>query len=591
MKTNSNSSMSLLYKPTRRFALSLVSTFTLAAALVACGGGGNVPSNANSNASTARALSPEFGTLKAVAYSPFRTGNRDTETPTAANIKQDLDLLIAANFRLIRLFDSSDNVSKLTLEVIKVNKLDMKVMLGAYINSESSDYISPDVKAANAALNLAEINRTVKLANAYSDLVLAVSVGNETMVSWSFVPTSPTIMAKYITSVRSQITQPVTTDDNWAFYASAPVSITNAIDFASIHSYPILDTLYAATNWAWKQESVPVADRAKAMMSAAMGVVKSQYGQVRTYLDYKGLYTMPIVIGETGWKAEASGGEEFRAHPVNQKAYLVGLNDWSYLARSGAGPANIFYFEAFDEPWKQGDDKWGLFNVKREARYAMQSLIPNAVKEAGNYTNADGAYYIALDNRKIAGNSYTVYAETVTTGEQRPVKLIPNAWENGTTATAFDATDATAPEGSKSYAITPFPKDWGWGVAFTLLQADGKSQTSDDLSAFANGRLNLRIKTTYPGKLELGFYTGRGVDLSGTDTYLQLASGDYGYKNDGTWSTVSIPVKDFIAKVGTTDISKVTSALVVADRYVQTGKLSGFKNTVPVYVDAISFTK
>ena len=29
-----------------------------------------------------------------------------------------------------------------------------------------------------------------------------------------------------------------------------------------------------------------------------------------------------------------------------------------------AGPKAIFYFQAFDEPWKQGDDGWGLFNAR-----------------------------------------------------------------------------------------------------------------------------------------------------------------------------------------------------------------------------------
>ena len=49
--------------------------------------------------------------------------------------------------------------------------------------------------------------------NAYPDLVLVVSVGNECMVSWAGNPVSPAQMASYITQVRSAVSQPVTTDD------------------------------------------------------------------------------------------------------------------------------------------------------------------------------------------------------------------------------------------------------------------------------------------------------------------------------------------------------------------------------------------
>lgn len=123
-------------------------------------------------------------------------------------IKQDLDLLVAGNFRLIRLFDSSDKVAKQTLKVIRDNSLDIKVMLGVWTAS------------GNDSFNQAEIARAVALAKQYSDIVVALSVGNETMVSWSFNPLSVNQMAAYIKSVRSQVTQPVTTDDNWAFLRS-----------------------------------------------------------------------------------------------------------------------------------------------------------------------------------------------------------------------------------------------------------------------------------------------------------------------------------------------------------------------------------
>ena len=105
--------------------------------LVACGGGssGSVPYTGVQ----IRPLSSDFTARKAIAYSPYRTAaNVDglaAEVIPPANIKQDLDLLLAAGFRLIRLFDSDDKVARQTLQVIADNKLNMKVQLGVFIQS------------------------------------------------------------------------------------------------------------------------------------------------------------------------------------------------------------------------------------------------------------------------------------------------------------------------------------------------------------------------------------------------------------------------------------------------------------------------
>ena len=95
---------------------------------------------------------------------------------------------------------------------------------------------------------------------------------------------------------------------------------------------------------------------------AALERARFEYDAVRTNLDRRGFTAMPIIIGETGWKAPTSF-HPMRTHPVNQKMYYDRLQAWK--AAGGTGPRNIVYFEAFDEPWKQGDDGWGLFNVQR----------------------------------------------------------------------------------------------------------------------------------------------------------------------------------------------------------------------------------
>ena len=44
------------------------------------------------------------------------------------------------------------------------------------------------------------------------------------------------------------------------------------------------------------------------------------------------------MVGATGWKAEASGGEFSRAHPANQKMYFDRLGIWAAAGRAGNGP-------------------------------------------------------------------------------------------------------------------------------------------------------------------------------------------------------------------------------------------------------------
>ena len=576
--------------------LSFLMVASMALVLIGCGGGGVVPSNGVQ----VRALSAEFGTRKAVSYSPYRSTSTDgnnfqNEVVTTANVLQDLRLLQDGGFTLIRLFNSSDAMAKVVLETIKNNNLDIKVMLGVWIQSGNP-----------GGINEAEIVRAVSLANNYKSIVLALSVGNETMVNWSFNPVSVADMVKYINAVRSQVTQPVTTDDNWAFFAKAsnnqdPKAVLNAVDFVAMHTYPLADSVHDANKWNWQQTDKAANLRAEAMMDAAIAAAKSDFNAVRSYMDSLGLTNTPIVIGETGWKAVASGGENYRAHPVNQKMYFDRLTAWSNSS-AAAKPKSIFYFEAFDEPWKKADDKWGLFNVDRKARYVVQSLYPNSMWESGAYTSVDALYYIPTQsNGTVTANRYTIFSDITTAGEVRPSEsILWVGWDNPATAYAGSSSISFATgDGPNSLEITPAPTSWGWGMIAAL-------QTSaDDLSQFATtGSLNFSIKTMYPGKIEFGFLTGTTTAGSAYDVYLTVdpANNPYGYVNDGTWRNVSIPISAITprgamaygmtdASKSKLDLTKVTNPLVIADRYEKTGKSNNSNDRTKIYIDNVYWSK
>jgi len=582
--------------------LRTAATLTACVLLASCGGGGAVVTGV-----TPRVLSSELATRNAVNYAPYRTSltepDRAKEVITEAMIKQDLDLLVAGNFRLIRLFDSSDKVAKQTLKVIRDNSLDIKVMLGVWIAS------------GNDTENQAEIARGVALAKQYSDTVVAVSVGNETMVSWSFNPLSVAQMAAYIKSVRDQVTQPVTTDDNWAFFAQSsnneknPRAVLDVIDFVAMHTYPLAETIHPPATWDWQQLGVTAGPlRATAMMDASIAAARQQYAAVRAHLDSVGFPSMPIVIGETGWKAVASNGESNRAHPVNQKMYFDRLQAWTDEMRAGkGGPKSIFYFAAFDEQWKGSDDKWGLFNKDRQARYVVQALYPKAqgfTHEAGTYTQADALYSPDVTDAVVTGSRFTVYADSVPAGASPAVATATNwfGWDNPPTAFAGEEDSGTPVGGAPGdtahgIVVKPVPKVWGWG----MLVAPGNGTVTADLSTYeATGNLIFSIKTTYPGKLEVGFYTGSGA--SGYDVYLPLSSGQYGYVNDGSWHTVTIPIRDIKpfgnkgsgnegSATSVFDLTKVTNPFVIADRFGKTGNNQAGVTNTKIFVDNIYWSK
>ncbi len=557
----------------------------LAVVLVACGGGGTTPVT-GVQPDRIRPLSADFTARKAVAYSPYRTAaNVDGlagEAIPKSNIKQDLDLVLAAGFRLIRLFDSDDKVARQTLEVIRDFNLNIKVQLGVYVQSGNDNY------------NQAQLGRGVALANEFRDIVLAVSVGNETMVQWSFNKIDPAVMAGYIAKVRRQITQPITTDDNYLFWASAPTAITDVIDFAALHTYPELDTYFDPTRWDWKLKEVPATQRAAAMMDASIIEAKRQYSEGRARLDAQGLSFIPIIIGETGWNAVDLGRLNFRAHPVNQKMYLDRLATWANESKTGNGPKAIFYFEAFDEPWKQGDDKWGLFNVQRQARYAIQALNRNNspagsatwVWEPGSYTDADAVYFKpAVVNTAITANRYTLFSDlAIGASEVRPTGLVWDAFD-GNTVFAPEVATAFAPgDGPNSIEITPTPAVYGWGF---LRQS--RTGVTDNLSGYAaTGTLNFWINTRYPGKIEIGISTDT-VDRQAEEAILVIQPGNYGYCNTGAWCQVSIPLKDFITKNPKLDLSLVLSRFIISDVYSRTGNAPG--STTKLYIDGIYWAK
>lgn len=184
---------------------------------------------------------------KAVAYSGYRAGQNPENKvyPSEEQIRQDLNLLIRGGWGFIRIFDCGPHAERV-LNVIMKNNLDLKVLLGIWIAGGKADHDKE---------NLTEIEKGIQFANTYNDIVVAVSVGNETLDAWSSVRTPVKDLTAYIKIVRNKVKQPVTTDDQGlpftlgndgdTSYADV-IEVMKSVDFLAVHAYAFLDA-----PWSW----------------------------------------------------------------------------------------------------------------------------------------------------------------------------------------------------------------------------------------------------------------------------------------------------------------------------------------------------
>jgi len=300
------------------------------------------------------------GETMALAYSGFREGQHPDRGDGAANpsreeIHEDLRILADAGFRLIRMYDSGEN-TRTTLELIREHDLPIKVMVGAWLSAEVSNHegcawlhepMPEEVLAEGRKRNPEEIERAIELANAYPKIVIAVNVGNEMLVDWNdhMVPLEKVI--RYVRRVREAIEQPVTVAENYAWWIKSGKPLAAELDFIGVHTYPVWEGRSIDEGLSYTLENI-------AGVHAALPDAK-------------------IAILEAGWATTAS---EFgaRAGEEQQFRYYNEMRAWAVSTNT-----TVFFFEAFDEPWKGdpnnalGAEKhWGLWFVDRTAKKVMR---------------------------------------------------------------------------------------------------------------------------------------------------------------------------------------------------------------------------
>lgn len=285
--------------------------------------------------------------IAGISYGPFREGQRPGGPgPSDAELREDLHI-IAKHWHMLRVYGSRGPTEAI-LRIIRDDDLPLVVLLGAWIAKDDPDS------------NVAEVEAAIRLANAYPDQVAAVSVGNETQVFWSWHRSPPEVLIGHLRRVRSNVAQPVTTADDYNFW-NKPESdaVAAEVDFILLHAY-------AMWNGKSLEEAVP-------WTAEVVASIKARHP------------TLSVVLGETGWATELNpeGGEvehiKAPAGESEQEAFYDAFTAWAVRAQQP-----YFYFEAFDEPWKGGDDPrevekhWGLYRVDRTPKPALSKPKPDA---------------------------------------------------------------------------------------------------------------------------------------------------------------------------------------------------------------------
>ena len=291
----------------------------------------------------------------AVSYGCYRKGQApDKNGPSAEQILEDLNI-IKQYWQLIRIYGADDDARRV-LDVIKTNKLPIKVMLGVWVANEE--------KTGQKESNLKQVLCSIELAHQYKDIITAINVGNESQVFWSFHKMDPQKLIYYIRAVRNNTTIPVTSADDYNFWNKAESQkIAEEIDFIVTHIYPLWNgkTLDIAFDW-----------------------FDSVYKDIQSKHPDK-----IIVIGETGWATEYNPskngpGEQGslvkdRVDLAAQEEYLIKHNKWV-----NTNKVTTFLFEAFDEPWKGGGENsppeeiekhWGVFYENRTPKESFLNYL------------------------------------------------------------------------------------------------------------------------------------------------------------------------------------------------------------------------
>lgn len=295
---------------------------------------------------------------RAICYSGYRQEQspKTATYPTYEQIKEDLTLLNELGFKYLRMYDPIRYAEE-TCKVIRDCGFDMQLMLGPGLISEvnnpgcpwnKTNYSEEELKQ-RAERNDRNIDELIRIANENSDVINAVSVGNENTPQWGENNVPIERLISFARRLKEGTGKPVTFNEG-VYEWEHLKQLADELDIISIHSYPL-----------WNGNTV----------EEALEVNKKWYKKVKEWYPGK-----PIVFSEVGWATDCADFKQMRegqANEENQKKYYEEFWKWSDREQIIS-----YMFEAFDEPWKGGnrpneaEKHWGIFNEDRTPKLVLK---------------------------------------------------------------------------------------------------------------------------------------------------------------------------------------------------------------------------
>lgn len=341
----------------------------------------------------------------AISYGGYRQKTRDIQ-PTIAQLKEDMKILSAMGIKIIRTYNvqlpEASNVVEAIHQLKKEDKnFEMYVMLGAWIDCQNAWTGNQPNHDVESEQNAGEIDRAVAIANKYPEIVKIIAVGNEAMVKWATsYYVQPHVILKWVTHLQDLKKSKklpadlwITSSDDFASWGGGDSEyhtpdlekLMKAVDYISMHTYAYHNSHYNPEFWKVPENENHLSDIEKvdAAMVRSLKFAQKQYDSVSNYMKSLGI-NKPIHIGETGWASISDGLYGHKGSKATdeykQGLYYKHLRQWTNKAG-----ISCFYFEAFDEQWKDAgnplgsENHFGLINLNGEAKYPLWDLIDSGV--------------------------------------------------------------------------------------------------------------------------------------------------------------------------------------------------------------------
>ncbi len=290
-------------------------------------------------------LYPMPSLLRGYCYSPFRYCQSPNKGifPTADEIEADIPFLFH-NCNGIRTY-SSCGVQGRIPEFAE--EYGLRVAAGTWLGRDMQ-------------INEQEIRCAISVTKQHSN-VDSVIVGNEVLLRNDLTEAQ---LCAYINRVKAEVGVPVTTAELWTVLRNHP-AVIECVDYLLVHIYSWWD--------AW--DSVD-----------SVGYVLDTYKDIRQRYPNK-----RIVIGETGWPSDGQSKGQAIPSLSNQCVFYT-----EFLRRAIQENVEFYYFDAFDEPWKEEPGGvgpyWGLNYGDRSAKYKIQGLLlPESVLSLSTICSQPGS--------------------------------------------------------------------------------------------------------------------------------------------------------------------------------------------------------